>query len=117
MLAAMHEIQRLLRRSSRRALLVAAVGCALVVAVISAAVPEMAAFVTDFLERVLELKEKGKLEERLLLIGLGLPLLALVQACFTYGSRILMATWAQGVLAELRADLYRTLLDKPLRWL
>ena len=117
MLAPMHEIQRLLKRSSRRSLIAVAIGCALVVAIISAAVPRMAAFVTDFLERVPELQAQGKLRERLLLIGFGLPLLALLQAVFTYGSRILMAKWAQGVLAELRADLYRTLLEKPLSWL
>ena len=62
---------------------------------------------------LLESLVRNEFEARLLTFGLLLALLALVRGALFYCSRYLLAYQAQGMLADLRADLYSALVQRP----
>lgn len=115
MLSGMDDLARLLRRARpyRRRLL-AGLGFALLAAPFPAAMVKLFDLLLQHLNKASELAAEGKLTQRLLLIGIGLPVLALLKGAFTYTSRYFMAWNAQGVLADLRAELFRSLVERPI---
>ena len=113
-----HELRRLIDQGrDRRAWLVGGVACSVLAAGFSALIVPITKRILEDLQRIPELHAKGVLRQHLLFFAFALPLLAFMQASVIYGSRILMASWAQRVLASLRTDLYRCFLDKPLAWI
>lgn len=113
-----HELRRLIHQGrDRRAWLVGGVACSVVAAGFSGLTLPVTKWILEDLQRIPELQARGVFHRHLVIFAIGLPLLALALASLTYGSKILLASWAQRVLASLRTDLYRCFLEKPLAWI
>ena len=118
MLWPMKELNRLLERGrSPGARCTAAAAFGFLAALIQAGSGIVARVVHDGLEKAPEYAAEGTLVKRFALGGLAIVAVAGIMAGCAFLSRYLFAEAALSVLARLRADLYATILAKPLRWI
>jgi subfamily B ATP-binding cassette protein MsbA len=115
---AMHELRRLLGRARPyRGRFWTGIACAVLAAPLGPAALKVFELCLNSLRRAAELAAEGLLIERLIGFAALLPVLALLRGALAYASRYLLAYQAQGILADLRADLYRTLVERPVAYL
>lgn len=114
----MHELERLFDRGRpHRARFYLGLLCSIVLGTFLPLTGELVQKITETLNRAPRLSARGEFLDHLLDYSLLIVALALLKGVFTYGSNYLMASWAQSVLADLRSDLFRNLVNRPLAYL
>jgi ABC-type multidrug transport system fused ATPase/permease subunit len=114
----MVEVRRLLARGkAHHGRFLAGAACALLAAPFGAIAPLLIEGLVDHVNRALELHERGILYERMALFAALIPVVMLAKGAVTYGATYLVASGAQSVLADLRAALFRTLVERPISFL
>jgi subfamily B ATP-binding cassette protein MsbA len=112
----MAEIRRLLSRARPYdGRLAAGLTCALVTAAFDAVALEVFNKIQDHLQRAEIYAARETLDDKLLALCLLLPGLALLKGVFSYLAKYLIAHATQSVLRDLRADIYRTLVERPVK--
>ncbi|MEM7248342.1 MAG: ABC transporter ATP-binding protein [Acidobacteriota bacterium] len=89
--------------------------CAVLAAPFSAIAVNLVAVAGGILNNAGTLAASGLLEESLLMLALALPALALFKGLMSYGAMYSIARYAEEVLRDLRADLYRSQVERPLQ--
>jgi subfamily B ATP-binding cassette protein MsbA len=114
----MEELKRLISfgRGHRRRFLAGTL-CGVLAALITLVTAPLAGIVQKDILNAPAMAARGELGHRILQYALYLPGAALLLAMLAYASRYLMASASQGILAELRAALYASLVERPLSWL
>lgn len=114
----MNELQRLYGRARKhRGVLAVGLGCGLAASVFEPATVAVAELLMALVQQARELAAAGELGSRIAVFAVAIPMLAVLKGLVTYGSRYFMAKAAQGILADLRADLYANLVERPIGFL
>src|SRR5688500_1916374 len=114
----MHELRRLYQRArAHRRRFWTGVACALLTSVFAGITVRLIDELAEVLNHVPELQATGRLWPRIAQLCVLVPLLALLRGAFAYTANYLISFAAQGVLADLRADLYRNLIERPIAYL
>lgn len=110
----MDELERLYRRGRPwHGRFHAGAACALVSALVQAAVIWVLDRTMELLESAPDYAARGILGERLAIFVPALLLLVAMKGLSSYGAKYLVACAAQGVACEMRAEIYRRLVERP----
>ena len=114
----MEELKRLWRRGKRfRGRALAGAACAVLAAPAAAAMAHLLKVLQGQLSWAEEHGATGVLDEYIKLWIVVIPAVFLYKGALTYAATYLLAWNAQAVIADLRTDLYRSLLERPISYL